>query len=135
MPHSRTPSLIVFDSSAILAVLRAETGADVVIDHLDYGVISAVNLGEVVQVQLRGGHRRAEIEETFGQLSVAVASVDAELAVVAAEMRATALAKGMSQADCICLALAKREGVAALTGDRKWLEVADALGVEVKLFR
>ena len=127
--------MIVFDSSAILAVLRAETGADVVIDHLDYGVISAVNLGEVVQVQLRGGHRRAEIEETFGQLSVAVASVDAELAVVAAEMRATALAKGMSQADCICLALAKREGVAALTGDRKWLEVADALGVEVKLFR
>lgn len=129
------PSLIVFDSSAILAVLRAETGADVVIDHLDYGVISAVNLGEVVQVQLRGGHRRPEIEETFGELGVAVAVVDAELAVAAAEMRATALAKGMSQADCICLALAKREGVAALTGDRKWLEVAGALGVEVKLFR
>jgi ribonuclease VapC len=127
--------LIVFDSSAILAVLRAETGADVVIDHLDYGVISAVNLGEVVQVQLRGCHLRAEIEETFGQLDVPVAVVDAELAVVAAEMRATALAKGMSQADCICLALAKREGVAALTGDRKWLEVADALGVKVELFR
>lgn len=129
------PSLIVFDSSAVLAVLRSENGADIVIEQLDFGVISAVNLGEVVQVQLRGGHLRAEIEETFGELGVAVAVVDAELAVVAAEMRATALAKGMSQADCICLALAKREGVAALTGDRKWLEVADALGVEVKLFR
>ena len=129
------PSLIVFDSSAILAVLRAENGAEIVIEQLDFGVISAVNLGEVVQVQLRGGHHRAEIEETFGELGVAVVVVDAELAVVAAEMRATALAKGMSQADCICLALAKREGVAALTGDRKWLEVADALGVEVKLFR
>lgn len=135
MPRSRMPSLIVFDSSAILAVLRAETGADVVINHLDYGIISAVNLGEVVQVQLRGGHLKAEIEETFGALGVAVAVVDAELAVVAAEMRATALAKGLSQGDCICLALAKRERVAALTGDRKWLEVADALGVEVKLFR
>lgn len=129
------PSLIVFDSSAILAVLRAENGADIVIEQLDFGVISAVNLGEVVQIQLRGGHLRAEIEETFGELGVTVADVDAELAVVAAEMRATALAKGMSQADCICLALAKREGVAALTGDRKWLEVAEALGVEVKLFR
>ena len=127
--------MIVFDSSAILAVLRAENGAEIVIEQLDFGVISAVNLGEVVQVQLRGGHHRAEIEETFGELGVSVVVVDAELAVVAAEMRATALAKGMSQADCICLALAKREGVAALTGDRKWLEVADALGVEVKLFR
>jgi ribonuclease VapC len=129
------PSLIVFDSSAILAVLRAENGADAIIEQLDFGVISAVNLGEVVQVQLRGGHLRAEIEETFGELGVTVAVVDAELAMAAAEMRATALAKGMSQADCICLALAKREGVPALTGDRKWLEVAGALGVEVKLFR
>jgi ribonuclease VapC len=129
------PSLIVFDSSAILAVLRDESGADIVIEQLDFGIISAVNLGEVVQVQLRGGHLRSEIEETFGELGVAVAIVDAELAVVAAEMRATALAKGMSQADCICLALAKREGVPALTGDRQWLDVADAFGVEVKLFR
>jgi ribonuclease VapC len=129
------PSLIVFDSSAILAVLRAENGSEIVIEQLDFGVISAVNLGEVVQVQLRGGHLRAEIEETFGELGVTVAVVDAELAVVAAEMRAAALAKGMSQADCICLALAKRESVPALTGDRKWLEVAEAFGVEVRLFR
>lgn len=127
--------MIVFDSSAILAVLRQEKGADFVIDQLDYGVISAVNLGEVVQVQLRGGHSRAEIEETFGRLGVPVANVDADLALTAAEMRSTALAKGMSQADCICLALAKRESCPALTGDRKWLEVAGVFGVEVKLFR
>jgi ribonuclease VapC len=127
--------LVVFDSSAVLAVLRQEKGADLVIDQLDYGVISAVNLGEVVQVQLRGGHSRAEIEETFGRLGLPVAVVDADLALTAAEMRAMALAKGLSQADCICLALAKREGVPALAGDRKWLEIADAFGVEVRLFR
>ncbi len=53
----------------------------------------------------------------------------------AAEMRAWVLAKGMSQADFNCLALAKRKGVPALTGDRKWLEIADAIGVEVRLMR
>lgn len=129
------PSLIIFDSSAILAVLRNERGADVVIDNLDYALISAVNLGEVAQVQIRDGHSRAEVESSFNLLNVAVAIVDAELALSAAEMRATALAKGMSQADCICLALAKRESVPALTGDRKWLEIADTIGVEVLLFR
>jgi ribonuclease VapC len=129
------PSLIVFDSSAILAVLRNERGADVVIDNLDYSVISAVNLGEVVQVQMRDGHSRAEVEISFNQLNVPVAVVDADLALSAAEMRAMALAKGMSQSDCICLALAKREGVPALTGDRKWLEIAETVGVEVLLIR
>jgi ribonuclease VapC len=129
------PSLIVFDSSAILAVLRNERGADVVIDNLDYSVISAVNLGEVVQVQMRDGHSRAEVEISFNQLNVPVAVVDADLALSAAEMRTMALAKGMSQSDCICLALAKREGVPALTGDRKLLEIAETVGVEVLLIR
>jgi ribonuclease VapC len=129
------PSLIVFDSSAILAVLRNERGAGLVIENLDYSVISAVNLGEVVQVQMRDGHSRAEVEISFNQLNVPVAVVDADLALSAAEMRAKALAKGMSQADCICLALAKRESIPALTGDRKWLKIADAIGVEVRLIR
>ncbi len=99
------------------------------------GVITAINLGEVAQVQLRDGICRADVECTIEELGIPTVNVDAELAYSAAEMRMIALSKGMSQADCICLALAKREGVAALTGDRKWLEVADALGVEVKLFR
>lgn len=126
--------MIVLDSSTVLAVLRNEKGAESAIEMMYEGVITAVNLGEVAQVQLRDGIFRAEIQQTIEELGIPVISVDAELAYTAAEMRMEALKKGMSQADCICLALAKREGVAALTGDRKWLEVADALGVEVKLF-
>lgn len=119
----------------VLAVLRQEPGADNAIEMMHKGVITAINLGEVAQVQLREGHSRAEIEKTMAAFAIPTIDVDADLAYSAAEMRMKALSKGMSQADCICLALAKREGVAALTGDRKWLEVAEALGVEVKLFR
>lgn len=127
--------MIVIDSSVVLAVLRDEPGADNAIEMMHKGMMTSVNFGEVAQVQLREGHSRAEIERTMDAFAIPTINVDADLAYSAAEMRMTALAKGMSQADCICLALAKREGVAALTGDRKWLEVADALGVEVKLFR
>ena len=135
MLRLRKPNLIVIDSSAVLAVLRNEKGADVAIDMMQHGVISAINLGEVVQVQLRDGISRTEIEQAMDEWDIPVVNVDAELAYMAAEMRATALVKGMSQADCICLALAKREGVAALTGDRKWAGIADAIGVEVRLIR
>lgn len=127
--------MIVLDSSTVLAVLRDEAGAERAIEMMYEGVITAINLGEVAQVQLRDGICRADVECTIEELGIPTVNVDAELAYSAAEMRMIALSKGMSQADCICLALAKREGVAALTGDRKWLEVADALGVEVKLFR
>lgn len=127
--------MIVLDSSTVLAVLRDEAGAERAIEMMYEGVITAINLGEVAQLQFRDGFSRVDVKHTIEELAIPIISVDAEMAYSAAEMRMMALAKGMSQADCICLALAKREGVAALTGDRKWLEVADALGVEVKLFR
>ena len=127
--------MIVIDASVVIAVLRKEPGADKAIEMMLKGVIAAINLGEVAQVQFREGRSRDDVERTMNELGIPTIDVDADLAYSAAEMRMTALSKGMSQADCICLALAKREGVAALTGDRKWLEVADALGVEVKLFR
>jgi ribonuclease VapC len=127
--------LIVLDSSAVLAILRDEPGAENALEMMVEGVITAINLGEVAQVQFRDGFSRDVIERAIEELAIPVISVDAEIAFTAAEMRMTALAKGMSQADCICLALAKREGVPALTGDRKWLEIAETVGVEVRLIR
>ena len=44
---------IVFDASAILALLRDEPGADVVAQHIGDGLISAVNFQEVVKGLLR----------------------------------------------------------------------------------
>lgn len=50
---------VVFDASAILALLRSEVGADIVSSYIGDGVISAVNLQEVVKGDLcAGGCRR-----------------------------------------------------------------------------
>lgn len=127
--------MIVYDSSAILAVLRQEAGAALVIGQTEVGVISAINLGEVAHVQLRFGKTRAEAEEVIREMGIPVVDVDAQLALDAAEIKIIGKEAGLSQADCICLALAKREGAAALTGDRDWLKIADAIGVEVRLIR
>ena len=135
MPQGRRLSLIILDSSAVLAVLRNETGANVVLESLPDGVICAINLGEVVQVQIREGKTREQAAAVINELQIPVVEVDADLAIYAAELRMKVLKQGISQADSICLALAKREGAVALTGDRKWLEVAEILGVEVRLIR
>ena len=99
------------------------------------GMISAINLGEIAHVQMRFGKTRAEAEEVIREMGIPVVDVDVQLALDAAEIKIIGKEAGLSQADCICLALAKREGAAALTGDRDWLKIADAIGVEVKLIR
>jgi hypothetical protein len=43
---------VVFDSYAILALLRDEPGAEVVAGYIDDGLISAVNLQEVIKALL-----------------------------------------------------------------------------------
>ena len=42
---------------------------------------------------------------------------------------------GLSHGDRACLALAKKMGLPAVTADRAWAEIADAIGVEVVLIR
>lgn len=50
---------VVFDASAILALLRNESGAGVVAQYAGDGIISAVNFQEVVKELLRRGIRKA----------------------------------------------------------------------------
>jgi ribonuclease VapC len=42
---------------------------------------------------------------------------------------------GLSLGDRYCLALAKREGIPALTAERRWPDIAAAPGVTVDLIR
>lgn len=128
-------NLIVIDASALIATLRNEIGADTVDEQLDGAMMASVNFGEAAQRQFRDGKTRTDMHDLANELALVIMPVDAELALDAAEIREIGRASGLSQADCICLALAKREGVVVLTGDRNWLDVADAIGVEVQLIR
>jgi ribonuclease VapC len=128
-------SFVVLDASALIALLQSEKGAKIVADEVQGAAISAVNLGEAAQRQYRDGKTRTEFEAMATAFELNIIPVDGALALDAAEIREIARAKGLSQADCICLALAKRMGVAAMTADQKWLEIAGAVGVEVRVVR
>jgi ribonuclease VapC len=128
-------SFIILDASALIALLQSEKGAKIVADEVQGAAISAINLGEAAQRQYRDGKTRAEFEAMATAFELNVIPVDGALALDAAEIREIARAKGLSQADCICLALAKQMEVAAMTADQKWLEIAGAVGVEVRVVR
>jgi ribonuclease VapC len=126
---------VVLDASAVVAVLIRERGWEVVQSVILDSKMVANNLGEVAQRLLKKGWSRFQIEDAIGALQIEIIPVDGPLALDAAEIREIARAKGLSQADCICLALARRMGTAAMTADQKWLEIADAVGVKVQVVR
>jgi ribonuclease VapC len=123
------------DSSAVIAVIRGEPGADRVTRHLKGGLLSAVNYAEVVGVLLRHGGTSEDTRAVLAELPIRLVPLDEELAFRTGALEPATRRAGLSIGDRACLALAQRHGVPALTGDRMWLEVTRELGIEVELIR
>jgi PIN domain nuclease of toxin-antitoxin system len=123
----------VLDSSAVLAVLNAEPGAELVTAVLNDALVSTVNYAEVVaKLVERGG---TYIQAQIALRSIALTTVDFDIALArrTGALRAETMRRGLSLGDRACLALAEREGVPAMTGDRSW--VGAVSGVEIRLIR
>ena len=126
----------VLDASALLAFLLEEPGKDrVMAAVLDGTVMTTVNLGEVAaRYALRGAPEEA-VRGLRRRLPIELVPVDVELCIEAALMAPATRRGGLSMGDRICLALAKRLGVAAVTADRAWAVAGPAVGVRVELIR
>ncbi len=124
---------VVLDASALLVLLNDEPGAAVVAEALEEGVVSAVNLSEVVGKLLEAGMPRGEAEDVLGGLGLDVRPFDERAAWEAGALRIGTRKAGLSLGDRACIALAKELGLSALTADAAWTRVAS--GVEVKLLR
>ena len=126
---------IALDASALLALLLGEPGGEKVKAVLDGALIGAVNLAEIVSHYAKLGAARSDIEALLRPLPVRVVPIDTALSYEAGMLRPITLKGGLSLGDRYCLALAKREGVPALTAERRWPDIAAAAGVTVELIR
>lgn len=122
--RSVTPPLsmseVVLDSSAILAALRAEPGAEKVVPLLDGALLSTVNLAEVIAKLSEYGMPANEAQQAVEALGVQLIDFDAELACRTATLRRLTRTLGLSLGDRACLAVAQRTGRQAVTADRAW---------------
>lgn len=121
------------DSSAVLAVLHDESGADIVRQHLAGSVVSAVNVSEIGARLAERGVTLAAIRMSLALTGLEIASFDTELAYTASALRPATRHRGLSLGDRACLALALQRGLPALTADHAWhgLDV----GVTIELIR
>ena len=125
----------VLDSSALLAALLREPGGDLVESLAGEAAICAVNFAEVVGYYARNGSDAAAVGALRDRLASAIVPFDEGLAFQTGLLEPRTRPAGLSLADRACLALARRLGVRALTADRQWADVAEAVGVEVQLIR
>jgi ribonuclease VapC len=122
---------VVLDASALLAVLRAEPGADRVESRLEGAGIGAVNLSEVVAKLDEDGVPEAEIRRAVGRLELNIHAFDAAQAYAAGVLRRTTRALGLSFGDRACLALAQKLDAIALTADQSWARLKIGVAIEV----
>jgi PIN domain nuclease of toxin-antitoxin system len=126
---------MVVDSSALIALLMHEPGADRVAAVIGTAVAPTTMLAEVVGYFAKHKLDLSELKATLEELELDFVALDRETAWIAGELEPVTRSAGLSLADRSCLALARQLGVAALTGDRAWRRSAPGLKIEVELIR
>ncbi|KQT57657.1 twitching motility protein PilT [Aureimonas sp. Leaf460] len=122
---------MVFDTSAIIALLRDEAGAETVASWVGQAAMSAVNLQELVKSLLARGLALPVIEEIVSDLRLEIHDHDRTAAFAAAALVEATKEHGIGLGDRSCMALAIQLGVPVLTADRAWAKVrVEGLHVE-----
>jgi ribonuclease VapC len=97
---------VVLDGSALLALMRAETGAERVAAVIDHAVTGAVNLAEVTSKLVWGDIAIGVVRDWIDALELDVRPLDRELACAAGALLPGTPNRGLSFGDRACLALA-----------------------------
>jgi ribonuclease VapC len=126
-------SSVVFDASAVLAVLNRERGHDKAAPLLHGAAISAVNYGEVLKKTIEFGGSIPTVQLLLGKQSLRVVPFDVAHAVKAALIWPQSKPFGLSFADRACVALGLLLDLPVVTAEENMSKVD--LPVKVKLIR
>ena len=127
------PEAVVFDSSAVLAVIFNEPGGEAVVDLLQGGLLSAVNLSEIHTKLLLDGRAAGTAWNRVLSMGLEVCFFDDEQARMAAELIWETRPFGLSFGDRACLALGMQHKATVYTTDRIWKKLD--LGIEIEAIR
>jgi len=123
--------LCVLDSSAVLAVIFNEPGGENVIDVLQDGLISTVNLAEIHTRLLLDGRPAGHSWSSVLNMGLVACFFSDEQARIAAELIGITKPFGLSLGDRACLALAIDRKATVFTTDRIWKKLSPGIPVEV----
>ena len=133
MAEEPAPVSGVFDASALLAVMLGEPGGEIVLAHIRGGLVSTINIVEVIQRMADHGVDSEETLKQLARLEIEIVPFDLDQAAVVASLRSATRHKGVSLADRACLALASDRALPIFTTDRIWTELG--LPLDIRLIR
>lgn len=112
----------VFDSSAVLAAIFAEPGADLVAKLWSEGtnLLSAVNYAEVIAKLNERGMSESEILTVMEGVALEVVPFDQTDAHATSLLRQHTKTLGLSLGDRACLSLAKARHAKVVTAEQIW---------------
>lgn len=119
----------VLDASAVMCLIRNESGADTVKSALPDSCMSAVNLAEIIAKMSELGMAESLITQVLDPLQLKIVPFDSDLARASGLLRPATRALGLSLGDRACLALAAKLGATALTTDQAWSALSGVASV------
>lgn len=125
---------IVFDSSALIALLAKEKGYELVKNHMRDAIISTVNIAEVYKYCIET--QKIPLNETrkiIKLLGIKIIDFDDDQAAINADLVSKTKKYGLSLGDRACIALAVIRNHSIITCDKIWQEVD--MGVELIMVR
>ena len=123
----------VLDSSALLALLLDEEGAEMVAPITRTSELSMVNFCEVMTKAVEGGGDPDLALGTIESYGIRVRSFREAHAIEAARLRPLTMHLDLSLGDRVCIAQGKMSAMPVLTADRRMAE--PDVGVEIRLIR
>jgi PIN domain nuclease of toxin-antitoxin system len=122
----------ILDSSAVLAVLFDEPGADRVL-AVRSALVCAVNHAEIIGKLIDWGADDVTLSLSLARITYLVEPLGAPRASSAARLRRSLEARSLSLGDRACIALALETRLPVLTADRAWSKLE--LGIDVRVIR
>ena len=127
-------SKVVLDASALLALIKNETGGDIIERLLGNIVMSSVNISEVAAILLNSSMSLEECKDVIEPFVDSIIAFDSELSFITASLRQTTKHKGLSLGDRACIALGIKLQAPIYTADKIWAEL-NINKADIKLIR
>jgi ribonuclease VapC len=115
---------VVFDASAVVAILRNEPGADFIAPCCGDGLLSTVNLQEAIKILRARGFSLESVSYMIDTLSLELVPHSPSDAYEAAELVGLTRQYGSGLGDRTCIALAISRNLPVLTTDRAWTQLS-----------
>lgn len=125
---------IILDSSALLALIKEESAAEVIKPLLKHTIMSAVNVAEAVLI-LQQFH--VQSQESLTLITDIIGNImpfDTDQAIYIANLEPQVQNKSLSLGDKICIALGIKLQVPVYTTNTTWLELSIS-NVDIKVMK